>query len=372
MPIKPYDYLIVGSGLFGAVFAFEMKSSGKKCLVIDKRAHRGGNIYCDNIGGINVHKYGAHIFHTNDEKIWNYVNGLVKFNSYINSPLANCDGKMYNLPFNMNTFSQLWGITTPADAERKVKEQTAEYKDLIPANLEEQALSLVGRDIYHKFIKGYSEKQWGRPACELPAFLIKRLPLRFRYDNNYFDDKYQGIPVGGYNTLIDRLLMGIECRLSADYQKDRAFFEACADKIVYTGRIDEYFHFSLGKLEYRSLKFLHEHLPVPDYQGNAVVNYPSGKVPFTRIIEHKHFEGGIQPHTVITREFPCENPDEPYYPFNDEKNNKIYMGYKQMAAQQENVIFGGRLAEFKYYDMHQVVASALKKARAELHQTSTV
>ncbi|TWF44340.1 UDP-galactopyranose mutase [Chitinophaga polysaccharea] len=361
--MKQYDFVIVGAGLFGAVFACEMKKIGKKCLVIDKRKHKGGNVYCEEIDDINVHKYGAHIFHTNDKKIWDYVNSFVQFNRYTNSPLANYKGKLYNLPFNMNTFYQLWGVKTPEEAKRKIREQVAASFENEPKNLEQQALSLVGEDIYNILIKGYTEKQWGRKAEDLPAFIIKRLPVRFTFDNNYFDDKYQGIPIGGYNKLIDGLLQGIEVRLEVDYFEDRPHWASIAERIVFTGKIDQFFEYKFGILEYRSLHFETERLEVENYQGNAVVNYTEAEVPYTRIIEHKHFEFGRQPNTVITKEYPCEwTPGiEPYYPINDEKNSNMFKQYQQLADKEANIIFGGRLAEYRYYDMHQVIGSALKK-----------
>jgi len=363
-----YDYLIVGSGLYGSVFAHEMKKRNKKCLVIDKRHHVGGNIYCENIEGINVHKYGAHIFHTNDKKIWDYVNSFVEFNRYTNSPLANYKGKLYNLPFNMNTFYQLWGVKTPAEAKRKIEEQVKELNIKRPKNLEEQALSLVGKDVYEKLIKGYTEKQWGRKAKDLPAFIIKRLPVRFTFDNNYFNDRYQGIPIGGYNKLIDALLEGIEIRTGVEFFKEKNELKTLANKIVFTGKIDEYFDLCYGKLEYRSLEFKHEILDIENFQGNAVVNYTERQIAYTRIIEHKHFEFGHQKKTVITKEYPREWVEgiESYYPVNDEKNSKNYKQYKSLADKQNNVIFGGRLAEYKYYDMHQVIASALARVKKEL------
>ena len=366
--MKAYDLLIVGSGLFGATFAHEAKKKGKHCLVIDKRKHRGGNIFCSNENGINVHQYGAHIFHTNDKKIWDYVNNFAEFNRYTNSPVANYKGELYNLPFNMNTFYKLWGVTTPQQAQDKINEQIAGLKIGEPANLEEQALKLVGIDIYEKLIKGYTEKQWGRKAVDLPAFIIKRLPVRFTYDNNYFNDKYQGIPVGGYNTIIDGLLDGIEIKLNTDFFNDREYFSSLAEKIVYTGPIDEYFNYSCGKLEYRSLRFEHERLDIPNYQGNAVINYTDAAIPYTRIIEHKHFEFGTQPTTVITKEYSAEwKPGmEPYYPVNDAGNESRYRQYQQLVKLEEGVLFGGRLAEYKYYDMHQVIGSALVKAQRYL------
>lgn len=360
-----YDYLIVGAGLFGAVFAHEMTKKGKKCLVIDKRSHSGGNVYCENIEGINVHKYGAHIFHTNDKEIWDYVNSFVEFNRYTNSPMANYHGELFNLPFNMNTFYQLWGVKTPKEAQDKIKEQVENLNIKKPCNLEEQALSLVGPDIYEKLIKGYTEKQWGRKATELPTFIIKRLPVRFTYDNNYFNDKYQGIPVGGYNKLIDALLEGVEVRLDSDFFNERAQWMTTAKKIVFSGKIDEFYDFKFGNLEYRSLRFEHNILNEENYQGNAVVNYTAFEVPYTRIIEHKHFEFGKQPKTVITKEYPdlYEEGKEAYYPVNDEQNMELFKKYRTLANAEINVIFGGRLAEYKYYDMHQVIAAALKATR---------
>ncbi|MDQ6477562.1 UDP-galactopyranose mutase [Dyadobacter sp. LHD-138] len=360
-----YDYLIVGAGLWGSVFAHEATKRGKKCLVIDRRTHTGGNTYCENVEGINVHKYGAHIFHTNDRDIWDYVNSFVEFNRYTNSPVANYNGELYNLPFNMNTFYQLWKVRTPAEAKAKIQEQVKEAGITNPKNLEEQAISLVGVDIYEKLIKGYTEKQWGRKATELPDFIIKRLPVRFTYDNNYFNDKYQGIPIGGYNKLTEGLLEGIEVRLDTDFFQNREELSALAETIVYTGQIDEYFNFSHGSLEYRSLRFDNQLLDQENYQGNAVINYTDAETPFTRIIEHKHFEFGTQPKTVITHEYPSEwtTGAEPYYPVNDDKNTAVFSQYKDLAANETNVIFGGRLAEYRYYDMHQVIGSALKKVR---------
>lgn len=363
-----YDYLIVGSGLFGSVFAHEMKKRDKKCLVIEKRNHLGGNVYNENIDGINVHKYGAHIFHTNDVKLWNYVNQFAEFNNYINSPIALYNNELYNLPFNMNTFSKIWGIKTPKEARDIIDSQIKDLKIDKPKNLEEQALKLVGKDIYYKLIKGYTEKQWGKKATELPAFLIKRLPLRFTYNNNYFNDLYQGIPIGGYNQIINGLLNGIECKTKTDYFKDRKFFNELANKTVFTGKIDEFYNYQFGELSYRSLKFKSKILQLENYQGNAVVNYTNYKVPFTRIIEHKHFEFGNQPSTVITEEYPVQGTksNEPYYPINDSNNNKLYAKYKSLAKKEVDIIFGGRLAEYKYYDMHQVIASALVKSKNEL------
>jgi UDP-galactopyranose mutase len=363
--MKAYDLLIVGSGLFGATFAHLATKKGKRCLVIDKRTHKGGNIYCSNEQGINIHTYGAHIFHTNDRKIWDFVNSFTEFNRYTNSPVANYKGELYNLPFNMNTFYKLWGVTTPQAAQDKINEQIATLHINEPANLEEQALKLVGTDIYEKLIKGYTEKQWGRKAVDLPAFIIKRLPVRFTYDNNYFNDKYQGIPIGGYNKIIEGLLEGIEIKLGVDFFEDRDYFTRLAEKIVYTGPVDQYFNYCYGALEYRSLRFEHEHLSIANYQGNAVVNYTDGSIPYTRIIEHKHFEFGTQPTTVITREYPAEWKQgmEPYYPVNDHCNENCNRKYQQLSKAENDVLFGGRLAEYKYYDMHQVIASAFVKAQ---------
>jgi UDP-galactopyranose mutase len=368
---KEYDYLIVGSGLFGCVFAHEARKKGKKCLVIDKRDHLGGNIHCKNIEGINVHQYGPHIFHTNDTVIWEYVQQFVTFNRFTYSPLANYLGKYYNLPFNMNTFYQMWGLTRPEEVQQKIQSQIAGLNITAPANLEEQALMLVGPDIYNALIKGYTEKQWGRKATELPAFIIKRLPLRFTFDNNYFNDKYQGIPIGGYNKIIEGLLEGIACKTNIDYFDDKPYWDGIADKVVYTGKLDEYFDYRFGKLNYRSLRFEQEVLEIPNYQGIAAVNYTDFETPFTRIIEHKHFEFGAQPHTVISREYPQEWHEgaEPYYPVNDSRNNELAKKYKNLVpALNGKVLFGGRLAEYIYYDMHQVIASSLKKARLELSE----
>ncbi len=363
--MKKYDYLIVGAGPWGSVFAHEATKRGKKCLVIDRRTHTGGNTYCQEVEGINVHTYGAHIFHTNDKAIWDYVNSFVEFNRYTNSPVANYKGELYNLPFNMNTFYQLWGVTTPEEAKAKIAEQVAEAGITEPQNLEEQAISLVGTDMYQKLIKAYTEKQWGRKATELPAFIIKRLPVRFTFDNNYFNDRYQGIPIGGYNKLTEGLLASVEVRLGVDFTEEREELSQLADTLVYTGKIDEYFGFRFGALEYRSLRFDHETLDTGNFQGNAVVNYTDAETPFTRIIEHKHFEFGTQPKTVVTREYPQEwsKGAEPYYPINDSKNDTLYRQYKALAEAEEKVIFGGRLAEYRYYDMHQVIGSALKKVR---------
>ena len=366
-----FDYLIVGSGLFGATFAYRATQAGKRCLIIDKRPHLGGNVYCENIEGIHVHKYGAHIFHTNNKQVWDFVNSIVEFNRYTNSPVANFKGKLYNLPFNMNTFYQMWGVTTPAEAHAKIEEQKAEAIATLngrePANLEEQALSLVGKDIFEKLIKEYTEKQWGRSCKDLPSFIIKRLPVRFVFDNNYFNDKYQGIPIGGYNKLIDGLLDGIETRTGVDFfanYKDN--WREIADKLVYTGAIDEYFEYKLGKLDWRTVSFKTRIEDTPNYQGNAVVNYTSHDQPYTRIIEHKHFEMfGADvysvPKTVVSEEYSTEykNGMEPYYPVNDERNNKLAEDYRKLAAQETGVIFGGRLAQYKYYDMAPIIEQVL-------------
>jgi UDP-galactopyranose mutase len=360
---KEFDYIIVGAGLFGSVFAHEATKSGKKCLIIEKRNHTGGNIHCENIEEINVHKYGPHIFHTNDKKIWNYVNSFVEFNRFTYSPIANYKGKFYNLPFNMNTFHQLWGVNKPEEAEKIITEQKELLNNKKPENLEEQAISLVGTDVYTKLIKGYTEKQWGRKATDLPTFIIKRLPVRFTFDNNYFNDKYQGIPIGGYNKLIEGLQKGIEVRLDTDFFSKSEEFIKMADKIVYTGKLDEFYDYKFGKLEYRSLRFEHEVLNTPNYQGVAAVNYTDVETPYTRIVEHKHFEFGTQKKTVITKEYPSEwaEGQEPYYPINDEINEEKVKNYKALANQETNVIFGGRLAEYKYYDMHQIIALAFNR-----------
>ncbi len=360
---KEYDILVVGSGLFGSVFAHEATKIGKKCLIIDKRDHIGGNIFCENIEGINVHKYGAHIFHTNDKDIWDYVNQFATFNNYVNSPISISKGKLYNLPFNMNTFYQLWGVKTPDEAKSIIENQIKEFGVENPSNLEEQALSLIGKDVYETLIKEYTEKQWGRKATELPAFIIKRLPVRYTFDNNYFNDKYQGIPEGGYNKIINGLLEGIEVRTNTNFFENRSYFESLADTIVFSGKIDEYFDYQFGELEYRSLKFENETLNQDNYQGNAVVNYNDLEVDYTRIIEHKHFEFGKQEKTVITREYPqdWDSTKEAYYPVNNEKNQETYQKYYQLSKTVEGSIFGGRLAEYKYYDMHQIIASALVK-----------
>ena len=368
-----FHYLIVGSGLFGSTFAHMASKAGKRCLVIDKRPHLGGNVYCEDMEGIHVHKYGAHIFHTSNKEVWDFVNGIVPFNRYTNSPVASYKGKLYNLPFNMNTFYQMWGVTTPEAALAKIEEQRAEAKAAMlaagvsePRNLEEQALLLAGRDIYEALVKGYTEKQWGRPCTELPAFIIRRLPFRLVFDNNYFNDKYQGIPEGGYNQLIDGLLDGIETRTGCDFFADRSQWEGVAEKIVFTGKIDEYYGYRFGKLEYRTVRFETETLDTPNYQGNAVVNYTEREVPYTRIIEHKHFEMFGQavydnPKTVISKEFSTEWREgmEPFYPVNDEKNNALYLQYKALADAEENVLFGGRLAEYKYYDMAPIIEKVL-------------
>ena len=373
-----YDYLIVGAGLFGATFAYLARKRGKRCLVIDKRSHAGGNIYCENVEGINVHKYGAHIFHTSDKEVWDFVNSIVPFNRYTNCPVAQApDGKLYNLPFNMNTFYQMWGVKTPAEAQAKLDEQRRDAVERMneegitePRNLEEQALTLIGRDIYEQLIKGYTEKQWGRKCTELPAFIIRRLPVRMTFDNNYFNDSYQGIPIGGYNRLIDGLLDGVEVKLDTDFFADRARWESIADKIVFTGKIDEFYGYRFGKLEYRTVRFETETLDEPNHQGNAVVNYTAADVPYTRIIEHKHFEtfGAAvydNPHTVISREYSTEWTDgmEPFYPVNDERNQAVYEQYRTLALQESSVIFGGRLAEYKYYDMAPIIAQALNHFR---------
>ena len=385
--MQHYDYLIVGSGLFGATFAYRAKQVGKKCLVIDKRPHLGGNVYCENVEGINVHKYGAHIFHTSNKKVWDFVNSIVEFNRYTNSPVANYQGKLYNLPFNMNTFYQMWGVTTPEEAQAKIEEQKAEAVAKMkadgvsePRNLEEQAQILIGKDIYERLIKGYTEKQWGRKCTELPAFIIKRLPVRLVFDNNYFNDKYQGIPIGGYNKLIDGLLAGVDTMINTDFfdfkrvynsakglwELETGYLKIEAAKIVYTGQLDQFFDYRLGKLNFRTVRFEQEILNTPNYQGNAVVNYTEAKVPYTRVIEHKHFEMFGQevykcPKTVISKEFSTEwqSGMEPYYPVNDDRNNQLADQYRSLAAQEKNVIFGGRLAEYKYYDMAPIVEKVL-------------
>jgi len=372
--MRQYDFLIVGSGLFGATFAHLARRQGKRCLVIDKRKHVGGNVYCENVRGINVHKYGAHIFHTSNKNIWDFVNSIVEFNRYTNCPIANYKSKLYNLPFNMNTFYQMWGVKTPEEAMNIIKNQRQQMAEALavegftePRNLEEQAQMLVGKDIYEVLVKGYTEKQWGRKCTDLPAFIIKRLPVRFAFDNNYFNDCYQGIPIGGYNRLIDGLLDGVETKIDINFFKNRTYWENLADKIVFTGKIDEFFDYRFGKLEYRTVRFEEECLEIPNYQGNAVVNYTDRDVPFTRIIEHKHFEMFGQqvydcPHTIISREYSMEWQEgmEPYYPVNDEKNSKLYARYKELADTENRTIFGGRLAEYKYYDMAPVIEIAFK------------
>ena len=365
--MKQYDYLIVGAGLFGAVFAHEMKKQDKRCLVLEKRNHTGGNIYCEKVEDITVHKYGAHIFHTSNERVWNYVNSFCEFNNFINTPMANFEGKLYNLPFNMNTFSQIFGVTTPEEAKAIIEEQRSEIKGE-PKNLEEQAISLVGREIYTKLVKGYTEKQWGRDCKDLPAFIIKRLPVRYTYDNNYFNDTYQGIPVNSYNELIDKLLDGVEIRLNTNFLADKDYYLSLAEKCVYTGTIDGYFDYALGNLDYRSLRFETETLDMQEFQPVAVVNYNERQIPYTRIIEHKHFEFGKQEKTVITREYPAnwEKGDEPYYPVNDDRNNALYEQYKALAENEKNVIFGGRLGQYKYFDMDKCIESALEFCEKEL------
>lgn len=371
--MKHYDYLIVGAGLFGSTFAYMAHKQGKSCLVIDKRPHLGGNLYCENIEGINVHKYGAHIFHTSNKKVWDFVNSIVEFNRYTNSPVANYKGKLYNLPFNMNTFYQMWGVTTPEEAQAKIEEQKAEAVAKMkaewisePRNLEEQAQVLIGKDIYERLIKGYTEKQWGRKCTELPAFIIKRLPVRLVYDNNYFNDSYQGIPIGGYNKLIEGLLEGVECRTNEDFFANREQLSTLADKIVFTGQLDQFYDYKYGKLNFRTVSFETEIINKSNYQGNAVVNYTEAEVPYTRVIEHKHFESFGQavydnPKTVVSREYSTEWKEgmEPYYPVNDEQNNEMAEKYRALASQEKNVIFGGRLAEYKYYDMAPVVEKVL-------------
>ena len=368
-----YDYLVVGAGLFGAIFAYEAKKAGKEVLVIDKRNHIAGNIYTKEQEGIQVHQYGAHIFHTSNKEVWEYVNQFAEFNRYTNSPVAKYREEVYNLPFNMNTFQQMWGVFTPTEAKKKISEQIQEAGITEPKNLEEQAISLVGKDIYEKLVKGYTEKQWGKDAKELPAFIIKRLPVRFVYDNNYFNDSYQGIPVGGYTQIVEKLLEGIPVELNTDFLKEREKYENLAGKIIYTGMIDEYYNYCFGELEYRSLRFETEMLEEENFQGNAVVNYTEYEIPYTRIIEHKHFEflcqnGKKLPKTIITREYPAtwKRGDEPYYPMNDDRNNQMYEKYKEKAKMENKVIFGGRLGMYRYFDMHQVVEEALKTVKGEL------
>ncbi|NMA34684.1 MAG: UDP-galactopyranose mutase [Clostridiaceae bacterium] len=364
-----YDFLIVGAGLYGAVFAHELKKAGKTCLIIEKRSHIAGNIYTEEIEGIQVHKYGAHIFHTSNREVWEYVNRFAEFNGYVHSPIANYKGEIYNLPFNMNTFNRMWGVVTPDEAKKKIEEQISSDYSKCPENLEEQAINLVGRDIYEKLICGYTEKQWGRPCRKLPAFIIRRLPVRYTYDNNYFNDAYQGIPAGGYTAMVERMIDGIEVRPNTDYLAEKSRWDSIADRVVYTGPIDAYFGYKFGTLEYRSLRFETEVLDMQNFQGCAVVNYTDRETPYTRIIEHKHFEYGTQPKTVITREYSLEwKPGtEPYYPVNDEKNTALYVKYKALAEKQQgNVIFGGRLGEYRYYDMDKTVEAALKKVREVL------
>ena len=365
-----YDYLIVGSGLFGAIFAYEANKKNKRCLVIDKRSHIGGNIYTENIEGINVHKYGAHIFHTSNKQVWNYINQFAEFNRYTNSPIARYKDEVYNLPFNMNTFNKLWGVFTPEEAKKKIEEEISELNIDKPRNLEEQAIKLVGKTIYEKLVKGYTEKQWGMKATELPSFIIKRLPVRFTYDNNYFNDLYQGIPIGGYTRIIEKMLDGIEVRLNCNYFKNKKELDNLAKKIVFTGPIDEFYNYCYGELEYRSVRFETEVLNTENYQGNAVVNYTEYEVPYTRVIEHKHFEYGTQPKTVISREYSdkWDKTKEPYYPINNEKNNQLYEQYKKLATKDNNVIFGGRLGQYKYFDMDKVIENALEIVNNELSE----
>lgn len=371
-----YDYLIVGSGLFGSIFAYEAHKKGKKCLIIDKRSHIAGNIYTENIDGINVHKYGPHIFHTSNQEVWEYICKFAKFNRYTNSPIARYKNELYNLPFNMNTFNKLWGVVTPQEAKEIIEKEKEQYGNKEPQNLEEQAINLVGKTIYEKLIKGYTEKQWGKKATELPNFIIKRLPVRFTYDNNYFDDKYQGIPMGGYTKIIEKMLEGLEVRLNTDFFDNRKEFENIAEKIVFTGPIDRYYDYKFGKLEYKSLRFETEELDIENYQGNAVVNFTEYEVPYTRIIEHKHFEygsslgniaeGKAKNKTIITKEYPNSKEQEPYYPINDKKNDNLYNKYKDLANKDDKVIFGGRLGQYKYFDMDKVILEALNFANQEL------
>lgn len=364
-----YDYLIVGAGLYGAIFAYEAGKKGKKCLVIEKRDHVGGNIYTKEVEGIQVHMYGAHIFHTSNKEAWDYIQQFAEFNRYTNSPIANYKGEIYNMPFNMNTFNKMWGVVTPKEAKEKIALQIAENKVEAPKNLEEQAINLVGKDIYEKLVKGYTQKQWGRSCTELPPEIIKRLPVRFTYDNNYFNDLYQGIPVGGYTKIIEKMLEGIEVRLNTDFLENKKEFEEIAEKIVYTGPIDAYYDYCYGELEYRSVSFETEVLDVENYQGNAVVNYTEYEIPYTRIIEHKHFEFGTQSKTVISKEYPSswKRGDEPYYPINDEKNNHLYQKYVLLGKENKKIIFGGRLGLYKYMDMHHVVTAALNMVKEELY-----
>lgn len=363
-----YDYLIVGSGLFGSIFAFEARKKGYSCLVVEKRGHVGGNIYTKEVEGIQVHEYGAHIFHTSNKEVWEYIRQFAEFNRYTNSPIAYYKGEIYNMPFNMNTFNKMWGVVTPEQARKKIAEQIEKYGVDEPKNLEEQAISLVGKDIYEKLVKGYTEKQWGRRATELPPEIIRRLPVRMTYDNNYFNDCYQGIPIGGYTQIIEKMLDGIEVRLDTDYLEEKEELDSICGKIIYTGPIDAYYNYKYGELEYRSVRFETEVLDEENHQGNAVVNYTEYEVPYTRIIEHKHFEFGTQPKTVVSKEYsaPWKRGDEPYYPVNNERNNQLYGKYASAAAQEEKVIFGGRLGKYKYYDMHHIVAEALACARQNL------
>ena len=363
-----YDYVIVGAGLYGAVFAHEAKKAGKSCLVIDRRDHIGGNVYTERVEDINVHRYGAHIFHTSDQEVWDYVNQFATFNNYINAPVANYKGELYNLPFNMNTFNKMWGVITPQQAKEKIAQQIIDAGIVEPKNLEEQAISLVGTDIYEKLVRDYTQKQWGRPCNELPAFIIKRLPVRFIYDNNYFNDRYQGIPEGGYTAMVEKLLEGCEVQLNTDYLAEKEKFDAMGEQVVFTGCIDEYFGYCYGPLKYRAVRFETEVLDCDNFQGNAVVNYTDADTPYTRIIEHKHFEFGTQPKTVISREYSAEWQvgEEAYYPVNNEETKELYEKYRSKAAQEENVLFGGRLGEFRYYDMDKVIRSALDAVRSEL------
>lgn len=365
--MKKYDYILVGSGLYSGVFAYLAGKEGKRCLVVEKRDHIGGNIYCEEVEGIHVHRYGAHIFHTSNREVWQFVNELAEFNRFTNSPVANYKGEMYNMPFNMNTFSRMWGVSTPVEAKAKIEEQRASVQGE-PKNLEEQAIRLVGMDLYRKLIKGYTEKQWGRDCKDLPSFIIKRIPVRFTYDNNYFNDLYQGIPVGGYNVIIDKLFEGCDIETGVDYLEDKERYDSLGETVIYTGTIDAYFGYCFGKLEYRSLRFETETVDTDNYQGVAVVNYTDRETPYTRVIEHKHFEFGTQPKSVITREYPVAWSEgmEPYYPVNDEKNQELYRRYETLAEGEKNVVFGGRLGEYKYYDMDKVIESAMRKAREVL------
>ena len=365
--MKKYDYVLVGGGLYSGVFAYLAKQKGKKCLVVEKREHMGGNIYCEETEGIHVHRYGAHIFHTSNKRVWQFVNELAEFNRYTNSPVANFKGEMYNMPFNMNTFSRMWGISTPAEAKAKIEEQKASITGE-PKNLEEQAISLVGRDIYEKLVKGYTEKQWGRDCKELPAFIIKRLPVRFTYDNNYFNDLYQGIPIGGYNVIIEKLFEGCDIEMGVDYLENKEYYDGLGERVIYTGTIDAYYGYQFGKLEYRSLRFDTQVVDTDNYQGVAVVYYTDRETPYTRIIEHKHFEFGTQPKSVITKEYSVDWSEgmEPYYPVNDGKNQDLFQRYAALAEKEDQVIFGGRLGEYKYYDMDKVIESAMNRAEKEL------